>query len=338
MRGAVWAGVAAGAASVALALAAVSLMRPPPGGPDVPGAQDAAGTWPARATGAASHALRALPVRVAWGQRFAQAGPAIRLVPPAEIIDAPPAPPRAERVAEPAPEAAPLPRRITMDRDPDARPPSGGALRDDAQPYADSAGRPLLAIVLVVGGPIPDLPPAASVPSTLALPAALPDARRRAEALHAAGHEIAIAEGWSPPGATAQDVEVALAGARRAVPRAVAVLGGAMPPAEMAAMLPPLAEAGMGLLAAPGGLGGAVARAREAGVPGVQADRRVDGGDAAAVARQLDLAALEATRRGAGVVTAPATATVLEGLRLWLDGARAGTVALAPLSAVLAGR
>ncbi len=338
MRGAVWAGVAVGAASVMLALAAASLMRPPPGGPDAHGAQDAVGAWPARATGAVSHALRALPMRVGREDRMAQAGPAIRLVPPGEIVDAPRALPRTEPAAEPAPRAAPLPRRITMDRDADARPPSGGALRDDVQPFADPAGRPYLAIVLIVEGPIPELPPAVSVPSTLALPVALPDARRRAEALHAEGHEVAIADGWLPPGATAQDVEVALAGARRAVPRAVAVLDGAIPSAGLSAMLPPLAEAGMGLLAAPGGLGGAVERSRAAGVPGVQADRRVDGRDAAAVARQLDLAALDAGRRGAGVVMAPATATVLEGLRLWLDGARAGTVALVPLSAVLAGR
>ena len=272
----------------------------------------------------------------------------IALVPDAEVVVVPPAPPAAPVAAEPAPEPPEppaLPQRLVLDS---AREAEDGPAGASATAFPPAGASPMLAIVLLdaedraLAAPQSALD-ALDLPLTFALAPDAAGAGARAAALRAAGHEVALDPDGPVDGATAQDVEVALGGARAAVPGAVALVDDGperfgTDPEALAAVLPALAAAGLGLVTPPGGLGAAVADARRAGVPAVAAYRVMDGAGERpeVIARYLDRATFEAAQAGPVVVLGRATADTVAGIALWASGDRAASVSVAPLSAVLA--
>jgi polysaccharide deacetylase 2 family uncharacterized protein YibQ len=219
------------------------------------------------------------------------------------------------------------------------------ALVRHAAPFEAPAGLPLFGILLIddgSGGVERDSLAALDFPVAFAVDPSAPDAAEAARRYRAAGHEVLLlGRALSPEGA-AQDVEVALQGARDAVPEALGVLDG---PAgrfgdnreTLSALLPALAEDGMGFVAWPGGLGSEVDAALDAGVPSAQLYRVLDGRDerAAVITRYLDRATFEAAQTGATLVVGRATPEVVTALYSWQLGGRTDEVAIAPVSAVL---
>lgn len=200
---------------------------------------------------------------------------------------------------------------------------------------------PLLAVVLVDRA---GSDPITGVPLSVAIAADAEDAGVRAEAWRAAGAEIVAipdlpteVEGTRPVAPFDATFE--------ALPRAATVMpesaqgftGGPIMADEIAAAL---AETGHGLILRSGTADPFARAAERAGVPAVSVFRRVDGSgrDGRAVARFLDQAAFEARNRGAVVVIADNAPETAEGLERFLDGTRADTVALVPVSAILRAR
>lgn len=279
--------------------------------------------------------------------------PKVALVPEAEIVVPRPASDRqlVEAPSEPAPAegAWSLPRRLILDSEREEVMQAVGATSTVAASFDDDASsgsRPLLAIVLTepqegrldVAAELQAL----DLPVTFAIDAGRPGAADRARVHRAAGREVAVSALPPVEGATPQDIEIALAGARAAVPDAVGVVDGA---AEgfaarrdaLATLLPALAETGMGVVVPPGGLGTAVADARRLGVPAVALYRLLDGrGEGAeVVSRYLDRAVFEAARAGAVVVMGTASTETVEGIAQWVRRGGADAVRAVPLSHVL---
>ena len=225
--------------------------------------------------------------------------------------------------------------------------PRPSALTDNAVPFDRPGSVPLLAVVLV--DPAGDADSQATLaeigfPVTFAVDPAGANATEAAAAYRAGGHEVMLLGGALAPAGAPQDIEVALTGARAILPYAVAVLDGsqdgfAEDREALAALLPALEEAGLGFVAHPSGLGSGVAMARRAGVAAVALDRDLGDGNgrssADAIARTLDRVRSDAGRRGAAIVVGEATSATVDALRAWRSQVRGGSVALAPISAVL---
>lgn len=302
----------------------------------------------------------------------------VEIVPPADVLSPPPAQilPEAEALLEDGSVASgggdPLPRRLVLDNtrnattSPEATDMAAsvvtGALAQNAVPFDGTSGLPRLAIVLIDAAPGSGRAPTDGDPAaadravdtigpgalagldlvvTVAIDPARADSADAARAWHAAGHEVVLLATTPIPGATPQDIEVAFAGARAAMPQAIGLLDGAQGDATdgvaRAAILPVLAEAGMGFVGPADGLGSDVVAARGRGVPATSLYRMLDDADESVpvIVRYLDRAAFEADRTGAIVVAGHATARMIAALRDWNEGDRAKTVATAPLSAVL---
>jgi polysaccharide deacetylase 2 family uncharacterized protein YibQ len=222
-----------------------------------------------------------------------------------------------------------------------------GALRANAAPFSAEPGQPLLAIVLI-DEPDSGLDPAVLAdipfPVSFALDPLRPDAAARAAALRAAGFEVVILGApVIPEGATAADVEVALAVARAALPQAVALIDdpagriqGDRPVLD--ATVSALAETGHGLIAYPRGLNAAEETARRTGLPAATVFRLLDDADQSApvITRFLGRAAFAAGQEGAAVVVGRTRPDTVTALFSWALGGRTEGVALAPVSAVLA--
>lgn len=205
-------------------------------------------------------------------------------------------------------------------------------------------GRPLLSIVLLddpaLGGGVAAVA-ALPVPVSVALDPASGDAAARMAAYRAAGIEI-LALAALPPGARPVDPAVVYEGIFATLPEAVAVLdlgeggleaGSAAAPAALGR----LARDGRGAVLAEEGLGTALRRAAQAGVPAVALRRDLDGEgqDARVIRRFLDDAAWRAAREGPVVLLARLRPETLEALTLWAGGRRAQEVTVAPVSSLL---
>ncbi|ROT95863.1 divergent polysaccharide deacetylase family protein [Histidinibacterium lentulum] len=205
-------------------------------------------------------------------------------------------------------------------------------------------GRPLLAVVLIDAGALPGGAAALGglpIPVTIVVDPTRPDAAAAAESYRAAGLEVGLLSPV-PRNATPQDVEVALAAARAAVPEAVVLVdagdgGLAGDPQAMARAVVTLEEAGMGLVTVSSGFNAGLRAAEAAGVPAALFSRVLDrdAGDAAAVRRALDQAAFRARQDGGAAVMARLTPDTLSALILWGTAAREGQVQPAPVSALL---
>ncbi len=214
-----------------------------------------------------------------------------------------------------------------------------------AAPFSNPEGKPLMAIVLIDDGSSPisfealaDFP----YPISYAVDASWPGAAEAAEKYRAAGLEV-LAMADLPPGAGATDAEVAMQSYLGAVPEAVAVmegLDGGLQASRAATeqLIPILQDSGHGLVLFPNGLDTAQKLMSRQGVPVVSVFRDFDseGQDATVIRRFLDQAAFKAGQQEQGVVmVGRLRAETVSALLLWGLQDRAGSVALAPVSAVL---
>ncbi|UWQ16623.1 divergent polysaccharide deacetylase family protein [Jannaschia sp. M317] len=297
-----------------------------------------------------------------------EAIPAQTEEPPEPIVE--PAAPDVTLVKDPlevdreeeAPEeqvAPTLPRRIILDsaREVDAEsvdasapeeaatPTDTRALLAHAAPFENPEGLPLFSIILI-DDPDGTMPRETLLgfdfPVTFAVDPSTPGANEAAATYRAAGYEVLMLADALALRGGAQDVEIALAGAQAEVPEAVGVLdraggGFASNRSALAALLPPLEEAGMGFVAYGTGLNTAVNTALREGVPAQAVYRVLDEGNerATVITRFLDRATFEAAQDGSAIVVGRSRPETVTALFSWALGRRSDSVAVAPISHLL---
>lgn len=242
---------------------------------------------------------------------------------------------------------------IVSDRLPRIGDEAGAEAAPDVRPVARNArafdnptGKPLFAVILIDDGdPALDRAALAKLPFpvSFALDPLAAGAAERAEIYRAADQEVLMLASGLPKGAAASDVEVAFQSMQQALPQAVAVLD---PPDRvfqndrgMASLVVPVIGAeGLGLVTWDQGLNAADQVARRAEIPATVAFRALDAeGEAAPVIRRyLDRAAFKAAQEGHVTVIGHARPETVAALLEWTVEGRAGTVALAPVTAVMA--
>lgn len=224
------------------------------------------------------------------------------------------------------------------------------ALRADSPLIANAAkvdvpdDLPRMSVILIDDGTGPLGPEALEgfpFPVSFAISPSHPAARETAQAYRDLGFEV-LAISDLPAGATASDIEVALAGTLQEVPQAVAVLeapdGGFDSDRQTVTQVARyLAASGLGLVMTPRGLNTASQLAAREGVPSVMLFRDFDkdGQDARMIRRFLDQAAFRARQDGAVIMLGRLRADTISALVLWGLQDRASTVALVPASTVL---
>lgn len=220
------------------------------------------------------------------------------------------------------------------------------AVMRHAAAFEPSGARPRFAILLVDDGLAPqervDLAQL-DFPVTFVVDPAHPDAAGAATTYRAAGREVAILATQIPPGASPADLEVTFESHFGAVPEAVAVVepltGGFQADRLLAQQVVTILTGdGHGLVTHDAGLNAAAQAARSAGIANGEVYRVLDedGENAQTIRRYLDRAAFRAAQQGEVIVMGHAREETLAGIRLWRREGRADTVALAPLSAVIA--
>lgn len=237
--------------------------------------------------------------------------------------------PRIGDAADPAvPEAAGAPPRVAY-----------------ARSFENPAGRPLFAVILMDDG-AQDLDRAALAglpfPVSFALDPQSPRAAEHAAIYRAAGQEVIMLATGLPEGAAASDVGVAFDAMARALPEAVAVMD--LPARAFQAdrplaslVIPVIGDQGRGLVTWDAGLNAADQVARRADLPATVAFRDLDaeGEEAPVIRRYLDRAAFKAAQEGRVTVVGRTRPETIAALLEWSLEGRAGTVALAPVTAVL---
>ncbi|MCY1125231.1 divergent polysaccharide deacetylase family protein [Frigidibacter sp. RF13] len=220
-------------------------------------------------------------------------------------------------------------------------------LKAYAAAFENPDARPPLAVIILdvgtaAGGLDPSALAALPFAATVAVDPLAPDAADRETALRSAGAEVAIFAGDLPQGATPADMEVAYQSYVQALPHSVALIG--LPGAafqkqsldaqHMAALL---ATDGRGFITFAQGLNAARRAAEKAGAPVASVDRLITVEDAkgGALARELDKLAFSAAQKGSAVIAIPSTAEAITGLIAWSGSNAAGSVALAPVSALM---
>ncbi len=219
-------------------------------------------------------------------------------------------------------------------------------------PFTRPEGRPLMAVILIDAGEAgldAEVLTTFSFPVTFALDPNAPGVTARAKAFRAAGNfEIAALAPIAASGLAkehdAARVRATLTAAFARLPEAIALVDEPealiqQTPGLGEQVVAVLAEQGRGLVTYDLGLNTTGRKARAAGIPAGTVFRVLDADRESGIVikRYLDRAALEARKTGAVIVlghTYPETVTALFS---WALSAKAGAVALAPLSAVLAG-
>lgn len=219
------------------------------------------------------------------------------------------------------------------------------AIQRYAADFDAAETRPLMAVVLIDDPETPmDLETLAgfSFPVAFAVDPLAPGAEARAAAFRRAGFEVVILGSVIVDGATATDVEVALAGAQEILPEAVAVIdtpGGRIQGDRpvLDATVAALSRSGHGLVAFPRGLNAAEQTAAREGVPGATVFRYLDDEDqrATVITRFLSRAAFAAAQEGTVIVVGRTRPDTVTALFSWALSGRTEAVALAPLSATL---
>ena len=169
-----------------------------------------------------------------------------------------------------------------------------------------------------------------------------PDARDAMAAYRAAGQEVLTLANGIPQGAQASDLETTFATLSSILPDSVALvdqdLGGFQDQRPLAALvLPVIKGEGRGLVTYDRGLNAADQIARREGVPAATIFRRLDGeGESIpTIRRYLDRAAFKAAQEGAVVVIGDTREATVAAILEWMVEGRAGTVTLAPVTAVM---
>lgn len=227
------------------------------------------------------------------------------------------------------------------------------ALPEDPRPIARFAAafentdaKPVLAIVLIDPGTA-DLDreglAALPFPVSLALDPMDPATPDRAAIYRAGGKEVVMLATGLAEGAVASDVEVSFQAMAQGLPEAVAVMD--LPEAlfqnnrPLASLVVPVVGAqGRGLLTWDQGLNAAdqVARREDIAAAVVFRDLASAGDDSASIRRILDRAVFKAGQDGRVALAGTASPGVIAALLEWTVEGRAATVAIAPLTAVMA--
>jgi len=178
-------------------------------------------------------------------------------------------------------------------------------------------------------------------PVSFAVDARLPDAFERMEQYRAKGFDV-LAMVDLPRGARPRDAEVSISVALNGLPEIVGVLEGTgeglQPSREVADQVTNILKAsGHGLVTQSRGLNSMPKLAVKEGVPAAPVFRDFDGqGQGARVIRRfLDQAAFKAGQEGGVIMLGRLRPETIEALLVWGLADRAGSVALAPVSAVL---
>jgi hypothetical protein len=214
----------------------------------------------------------------------------------------------------------------------------------NAIPFEAPEGKPLMSILLIDEGNAPvDRAMFAGFPYPLsfAISTLAKDAAAREAAYRDMGFET-LAMIDIPAAAGPADVEVAMEAHLGVLPGAVAVMEGGGDGLQGARALSEqltqvLLASGHGLVMLPNGLDTARKLASREGVPAATAFRDFDGKgqNATVIRRFLDQAAFKADQEGGVIMVGRVRDETLSALTLWGLQDRAGTVALAPVSAVL---
>ncbi|MGB7271167.1 MAG: divergent polysaccharide deacetylase family protein, partial [Albidovulum sp.] len=217
-----------------------------------------------------------------------------------------------------------------------------------AADFTNAEGKPLMAVMLFdigveAGGLGVDALAALPFAVTIAIDPERPDAGRAAAAYRAAGSEVAIFARNLPVGASASDLEVAFQIYQRALPEAVAYTGAVTAEfqrnARMAQHLTQLLGMnGLGLVGYDQGLNPGRRAAERANIPHASIDRLFDQADGGfgSLARELDRATFTAAQKGSYLIALPASPEAVAALVDWAGGPAASSIALAPVSAVMA--
>lgn len=180
------------------------------------------------------------------------------------------------------------------------------------------------------------------LPITIVLDPAAPGADYLAELYRRAGKEVAMLASQIPEGAAPSDLQVTIEAHAKTLTQAVAVVdlpeGGFQNNRQIAADLVPfIKDQGRGLVTFDRGLNAGDQVAQREAVPSALIFREIDaeGEDTAAMRRHLDRAAFKAAQDGRVAVLGRAQPDTIAALLEWSIEGRAGSVALAPLTAVL---
>lgn len=256
----------------------------------------------------------------------------------------------------PLPEATPVetPDNLTPDNQtpepqmPVSQTPDTRAISRFAQPFENAEGKPLMSIVLIDSGAdlVADeigLPALSSFPYpvSFAVDANLSDAAARVARYRAEGFDV-LALIDLPKGAQPTDAEVSLNVALNGLPEIVGVLEGTgeglQGSRQVADQVTRILQAsGHGLVAQSKGLDSMPKLALKQGVPAAPVFRDFDsqGQKPRVIRRFLDQAAFKAGQEGGVIMLGRLRPETIEALLVWGLADRAGSVALAPVSAVL---
>lgn len=224
-------------------------------------------------------------------------------------------------------------------------------IRRYARPFENPEGKPLMSIVLMDTGADLDaeaigLPALSSFPYPIsfAVDARLIDAAKRMERYRAEGFDV-LAMVDLPAGARPSDAEVSLSVALNGMPEIVGVLEGTgeglQGSREVADQVTGILKAsGHGLVTQSKGLNSMPKLAVKDGVPAAAIFRDFDsaGQKPRVIRRFLDQAAFKAGQEGGVIMLGRLRPETIEALLVWGLADRAGSVALAPVSAVLLAR
>ena len=252
--------------------------------------------------------------------------------------------------AEPLPEGEAVP---VPEANPDGSPAlvvDGGAdlppLQKYAQLFENPDAKPLFSIILIDTGEAElDRVALAAMPFpvTFALDPLAPTAAEASAIYRGAGQEVIMVATGIPAGATASDLEVTFGSHASALPEAVAVIdtefGAFQANRPMATQVVPILKAqGRGLITWDRGLNAADQVARREGLSAGMVFRKLDGmgENRSAVRRALDRAAFKAAQDGRVIVIGQTLPQTVAALMEWAVEGRSTSVALAPVSAVLA--
>jgi hypothetical protein len=219
-------------------------------------------------------------------------------------------------------------------------------VRRFARPFANLEGRPLFGILLRDTGEA-DLDRAAlsqiSFPVTFVIDPMLPGAAEAADIYRSGGQEVLMLATGIPAGATPGDLEQTFQSLTGILPEAVGVMdqvtGGFQNNRPLAAQVVPiLVEQGRGLVTFDAGLNAADQEARRAALPSAIIFRRLDAAaeNTTTIRRYLDRAAFKAAQEGRVVVLGDTLPQTIAALLEWAVEGRAASVALAPITAVMA--
>ncbi|WP_040672460.1 divergent polysaccharide deacetylase family protein, partial [Rhodobacter ferrooxidans] len=244
--------------------------------------------------------------------------------------------------------------RLPRIGDAEAAPPAETALPDEdqtalqrfARAFENPSAKPMFALILIdTGGPDVDRTGLASLPFpvSFAIDPAARDAATAAAIYRAADQEVIMLATGIPQGATASDLAVSFQANAAALPESVAVLdleeGGFQTNRPLATeVVPVIKDIGRGLITWDKGLNAGDQVARREGLAACMVFRRLDGAGESVptMRRYLDRAAFKAAQDGRVTVVGTTNPDTVKALLEWTVEGRAASVALAPISAVLA--